>query len=493
VPVVRATGTDPVAARRTRMHLIVRGRAGTAEVMPGGTPWRRPRSEVFDAVVTNPPFDRALGSVGKQVDWKYGTPPSHNSNLAWVQAALAATSTHGRAVVLMPASEAGREKIKGEDPRSALVDQGALRAIVRLSGDLFPVTSGDTTVWVLEHPDTDRRDRAITFVDATELKFKASERVRPCLVGMSAIADLLQPHGSLAPGEIRKLTVEEGDSRAVGRAVAVPASKVRAQGYLLTPHTYLGPVVEKGEAYLRQIECDADAVADARRRMIESLPGSTTLARRELGSTDLPRGWKTVRLGDLCDRKAGPSDLKKSDIATGDDGVVPVLRPRNLKTRRIDTDDLDRTTRAVAERFAACQVDVGDLLLVRVGQVQNAAIVGRDHRGWLIDSNITRLRTNQDLVLPQFLLEFLLRRTSVDQIRATATVNVAPSLSGSKRADFVIVLPPLMEQIAIVDILTEHERRVAALREAVQAEEKLRSSLAEGLMTGSVGLVDRVL
>ncbi|WP_225730512.1 MULTISPECIES: type I restriction-modification system subunit M/S [unclassified Nocardia] len=497
-PVLYAAGNDPVAVWRTRMHLIVRGRIGTAEVAQGGAPWRRHGTEVYDAVVVNPPFNGALGAVAKQVRWKYGSPPSHNSNLAWVQAALAATSTHGRAVVLMPISEAGsRIQDKAEDPRRELVDSGALRAVVRLSGDLFPATSVDTTVWVLGHPSTDRGDRAIVFVDATQCKHKESQRIRPRLVGVSAIADVIRTPGNLAPGEIRELTVKHGSSRAVAQAVAVPASEVAARGYLLTPHTYLGPVLERGEAHLQRIQRDADAVADARMRAIGLTLRSTTVVRRELDSTGLPPGWTAVRLGDLCDIKVGPSSLKKSDITAAADGVVPVLRPRNLHPRRIDAEGMDRTTRVVAERFATWKVDVDDLLLVRVGQVQNAAIVGPEHHGWLIDSNLTRLRAKPDTIapqfLPRFLLEFLLRGTSVDQIRATATVNVAPSMSGSKLADFVITLPPLAEQIAILDILAEHERRVTALREAVLAEERLRGSLAEGLTTGSVELADRVL
>ncbi|MFI5782700.1 N-6 DNA methylase [Nocardia sp. NPDC051570] len=487
-PVVHATGNDPVAARRTRMHLIVRGRLGTAEVMPGA-PWHRHRTQVFDAVVTNPPFNGSLGADAAQIHWEYGVP--HNSNMAWVQAALAATSAHGRAVVLLPVSEAdSRGRGKGKDPRRKLVDSGALRAIVRLSGDLFPVTSVDTTVWVLEHPRTNRVDPAITFIDATQLKHKESGGVRPRLIGISAIADMIRTPGSLVPGEIRELTAEDGSIKATGQAVAVPASEVAARGYLLTPHTYLGPVTERGDAHRQRIQRDDDAVADAWRRVIELPPSSMTTARRELNSTGMPPGWKAVRLGELCDIKVGPSNLKKSSITVGDDGVVPVIRPRNLDTRRIDTEGMDRTTRAVADQFAIWQVQVGDLLLVRVGQVQKATIVGPEHHGCLIDSNLIRLRTKPDTIAPRFLLEFLLRDTSVDHIRATATVNVAPAISGSKLADFVIALPPLAEQVAIVEVLAEQEDRANALREAVLAEEKLRASLAEGLMTGSVGLVD---
>ncbi|MFQ6324711.1 hypothetical protein ACLMAL_01065 [Nocardia sp. CWNU-33] len=128
-------------------------------------------------------------------------------------------------------------------------------------------------------------------------------------------------------------------------------------------------------------------------------------------------------MGDLCNVKVGPSALKKSHIAIGVDGMVPILRPSSLTARQIDTGDTDRTADTVAEQFDAWRVRAGDLLVVRVGRVEKAAIVLPEHHGYLIDSNPTRLRVEPEIVAPRFLLEFLLRGTSVDQIRATATVN----------------------------------------------------------------------
>lgn len=492
--VVYAIGNDAAAARRTRMHLIVRSRGGTVEAIAGGAPWRRHSTKVFDAVVTNPPFNGSLGPAATRVDWKFGSPPQHNSNMAWVQAALAATARHGRAVVLMPVSEADRRiGNKGEDPRRNLIDAGAVQAIIRLSGDLFPVTAVDTTVWVLGHPHPDLPARPITFIDATALKHKESERVRPRLVGMSMIANLIRDPDSLAEGEIRELSIEAGNRRAVGWAVAVPISRVAANGYVLTPHTYLGPVVERGEVHLQQIQRDEKTV-NATRVQVRKLPtGSMTVALRKLGTAGLPRGWNEVRLGDLCEIKVGPSSLNKSHIAAGDAGAVGVIRPRNVHSRRIDTDGVDQVTEEVAQQFANWQLAADDLLVVRVGQVQKVALVGSEHGGWLIDTNLTRLRVDPETVAPRFLLEFLLRATSVNQIRATATVNVAPSMSGSKLAEFVVALPPLEEQKKMVETLTEHERRAAVLREAAYAQERLRASLIEGLMTGSVGLVDDLM
>lgn len=494
-PTLYAVGDNLIAAWRTRMHLIVRGRVGTAVAMTDSAPWRRRhRTGPFDAVVVNPPFNRLLGSVSKQVRWKYGSPPPHNSNLAWVQSALAATSPRGRAVVLMPVAEAGsRADRNSDEPRRNLVDSGALRAIIRLSDDLFPASSAGAAIWVLEHPRPGRGGHAITFIDATQLKHKESQRFRPHLVGVSAIADLIQTPGRLAPGETRELVVEVRGSKAIGRAVAVSTSQVAAQGYVLTPDTYLGPVTEKIDVHLQRIQRDADVMESARKRIIELPYRSVTAVRRKRDSSGLPSGWDTVRLGDLCDIKAGPSKLRSSEFTTGDDGVVGVLRPRNLHPRQINTSDMARTTRSVANQFAAWDVEQNDLLHVRVGKVENLAIVGPEHHGYLIDSNLTRLRPNPDTVVPRYLLEFLLRGANIDQIRATATVNVAPSMSGSKLADFRIALPPLAEQRVIVEILAEHEHRATVLRNAMLAEDSLRRSLAEGLMTGSVGLTDREL
>ncbi len=275
-----------------------------------------------------------------------------------------------------------------------------------------------------------------------------------------------------------------------GWAVAVSPSDVANKKYMLTPHTYRVLAVEKGEESLRKIQSGAEAVEKTRTAVVESLSGFPAMTLGEIGAHGIPSGWSTERLGEICDIKVGPSALKRSSMVA--DGPVSILGPTNLQLRRIDTHEIDRTTPEVAQKFADWRVRKDDLLLVRVGQVQKAAIAAEEHSGYLINSNLTRLRMKEDkavIVISRYLLEYLLRDTSIRHMLATATVNVASSMSGAKLADFPILVPPQEEQAAVVGVLVDRQHRITALRNALEAEEQLRSSLAEGLMTGSVGLV----
>ncbi len=101
-------------------------------------------------------------------------------------------------------------------------------------------------------------------------------------------------------------------------------------------------------------------------------------------------------------------------------------RPPNLVSRRIDTESLDRITLDKADEFAVHRLEADDILVVRVGSVGRAAVTGADHRGFLIGSNLIRLRSDPDSVLPRFLFEFLQRGTTIERIRAIATAGVAP-------------------------------------------------------------------
>lgn len=481
---VRMIGRDSATMRRVRMLLIMRGHQVSVEVT-GSAPWRQASTFRSDAVVVNPPFNQQLGDVA--VTWDYGAPPERRANFAWLQMALRATADQGRAAVLMPVSAAATSDEREREIRTSLVERGAVRAIIRLSSDLFPVSSVDATVWVLGHPRKGASEPRIVMVDATTLKFKTSERERPVFAGAQQIAALVREPFELVSGETRTVMIE----RAVGpaRIVAVPVSVVAAHGYLLTPHTYLSADDVAGAARIRRIEDAGRAAETALGEALVPVSAPTPLLRNDIQDSGYPEGWEVRKLGELCEIKAGPSRLKRSLMATGDGARIPVLRPSSLEARHIRRLGLDRTTEAVARDFADYGLRADDLLVVRVGQVQDVAIVGEDMDGWLFDSNLTRLRVRTGVeVQPRYLLEFLLSRRTSDRIRATASVHVAPTMSAGELAELDVPVPPLEQQQVIVAALVQREARIVSLRRAIRAEEEMRDVLAEALVGGVIDI-----
>ncbi|KOT36668.1 restriction endonuclease subunit M, partial [Streptomyces caelestis] len=106
-----------------------------------------------DAVLCHPPFnERDWGHDALAYDprWKYGLPARTESELAWVQHALARLRDGGTAVLLMPPAAASRRS--GRRIRADLLRRGALRAVVALPHGAAPPYGVPLHLWVLRRP-----------------------------------------------------------------------------------------------------------------------------------------------------------------------------------------------------------------------------------------------------------------------------------------------------------------------------------------------------
>ena len=108
-----------------------------------------------DVVLCHPPFnERAWGHEDLAYDtrWEYGLPPRTESELAWVQHALAHLRENGTAVLLMPPP---RPPASRAADRVDLLRRGALRAVVALPAGAAPPYGVPLHLWVLRRPAAD--------------------------------------------------------------------------------------------------------------------------------------------------------------------------------------------------------------------------------------------------------------------------------------------------------------------------------------------------
>ncbi|MFJ3925473.1 N-6 DNA methylase [Streptomyces sp. NPDC090022] len=106
-----------------------------------------------DAVLCHPPFNErnwGHGELAYDPRWEYGFPARTESELAWVQHALAHLREGGTAVLLMPPAVAARRS--GRRIRADLLRRGALRAVVALPAGAAPPYGIPLHLWVLRRP-----------------------------------------------------------------------------------------------------------------------------------------------------------------------------------------------------------------------------------------------------------------------------------------------------------------------------------------------------
>jgi len=120
-----------------------------------------------DAVLCQPPVaQREWGFDGLAYDprWEYGMPPRAESELAWVQHALARLRPGGIAVILLPAGVAVRRP--GRRIRAELLRRGALRAVVGLPASWAAPYGPAPHLWILRRPElSSPAPNSVLFVD----------------------------------------------------------------------------------------------------------------------------------------------------------------------------------------------------------------------------------------------------------------------------------------------------------------------------------------
>ncbi|WP_234485872.1 N-6 DNA methylase, partial [Streptomyces sp. MBT97] len=160
-----------VQARRSAVSLMLTAPEATVTMRAGDSL----RADAFpglvaDTVLCNPPFgvrDWGHDELAYDPRWAYGVPPRAESELAWVQHALAHLAPGGYAALILPPATAGRAS--GRRVRAELVRGGALRAVIALPvGASVPLHVG-LQVWVLQRPEPGGPERkSVLFVDTAE-------------------------------------------------------------------------------------------------------------------------------------------------------------------------------------------------------------------------------------------------------------------------------------------------------------------------------------
>ncbi|MEV6983014.1 N-6 DNA methylase [Sphaerisporangium sp. NPDC051017] len=160
--------SDPALARLAQTRLSL---AGVDGVIRTGDSLRQDAwpGVTADAVVCHPPFnERNWGyeELASDPRWEYGLPPKSESELAWVQHALAHLRPGGVAVMLMPEIAANRRS--GRRIRSNLLRRGAVQAVIGLPPKMAPGTGLPVHIWVLRRPAGDGRTPSRVLMSTAE-------------------------------------------------------------------------------------------------------------------------------------------------------------------------------------------------------------------------------------------------------------------------------------------------------------------------------------
>ncbi|MFJ4582285.1 N-6 DNA methylase [Streptomyces echinatus] len=403
-----------------------------------------------DAVLCHPPFnERNWGHDELAYDprWEYGFPARTESELAWVQHALARLADGGTAVLLMPPATASRRS--GRRIRADLLRRGALRAVVALPVGAAPPYNIPLHLWVLRRPDRTPASPEVLLVDTG--RFAGEGRGGPDWTAVrEAVLDAWR-----AFARAGRLTERPGLAR------SVPVIELLDDDVDLAPARHLPPA----------------AVADGAEQL--------TRVRERLGATlrltaDLtpppadpapPARWPLTTVGELA--RGGALVMRTG--GNGGHARVPVLTDHDVLAGTAPSGTLPESEEE------AVLAEPGDVVVPVLGGGSVTRVIDDATAGAVLGRNLVLLRPDRTALDPWFLAGFL--RGTANNRQASSYASTATRLDVRR-----LQLPrlPLDEQRrygARFRALDEFER---ALRHASRLGEQLVRGMYDGLTDGTV-------
>ncbi|WP_372408114.1 N-6 DNA methylase [Streptomyces luteireticuli] len=403
-----------------------------------------------DTVLCHPPFnERNWGHEELAYDprWEYGFPARTESELAWVQHALARLREGGTAVLLMPPAAASRRS--GRRIRADLLRRGALRAVVALPAGAAPPYGIPLHLWVLRRPGAQTSPAPhLLLVDTADLAPAGRDKL-PWQAVSSAVLEAWQEFD-------RSGTVEEKP----GQHRSLPVIDLLDDDVDLAPARHLPPPASSGGA--ADLAAVHDRLTVALGRAAELTPAVPE------GPADGAR-WPATTVGELA--RAGALVMRAGGPgATAGPDAPLVLTDYDVKAGLAPSGALPE---GPAEEPVL--VEAGDVVVPVLGDVTVARVVDESTAGAALGRGLFLLRPDPAAIDPWFLAGFL--RGTANQRQASSYASTATRLDVRR---LQVPRLPLADQRRY----GARFRSLAEFEEALRLTERLGAGLIQGLYDG---------
>ena len=169
----------------------------------------------------------------------------------------------------------------------------------------------------------------------------------------------------------------------------------------------------------------------------------------------LPAGWRTMRFDQFAENIAERVDPAEAD--TKHYVGLEHLDPESLKIRRWGTPADVRGTKLRFRR--------GDIILGRRRFYQRKVAVAKFDG--ICSAHAMVLRPRPDVVLPEFLPFFMQSDLFMTRALEISVGSLSPTINWRTLAKQEFALPPLAEQRQMIEILSQVEESLNALKESV--------------------------
>ena len=201
----------------------------------------------------------------------------------------------------------------------------------------------------------------------------------------------------------------------------------------------------------------------------------------------IPVEWECASFGD-CWGASAQNGLYKPQSQYSDDGT-PIIRIDGFRNGDLIDHQTFRRVRLAPAESRTFALEAGDLLVNRVNSIEwlgKAALVGSLTEATVFESNMMRIRVEQQWLISEFAILVLSSPHAYHHFRLCAKTAIAQaSINQEDARSLLVALPHRVEQHRIVDAVQAAHRADGRLKGATLKLRLLRTGLMQDLLTGN--------
>ncbi len=165
---------------------------------------------------------------------------------------------------------------------------------------------------------------------------------------------------------------------------------------------------------------------------------------------DNPMGWNKKRLQDIV---SDDCSISYGIVQTGDDKEegVPVFRPVDIVNRVPKLDELKKTTEEISNKYKRTILKGREMLITVRANIADTCIVGEEFKGCNVGRGIVPIRTNEDIMILEFLKYLMDSKHLNDDIKRKAKGITLIQLNMEDLREVELIIPPVEQQKIFVN------------------------------------------
>ncbi|GAA8396108.1 hypothetical protein HpDR44_04440 [Helicobacter pylori] len=153
------------------------------------------------------------------------------------------------------------------------------------------------------------------------------------------------------------------------------------------------------------------------------------------------------------------------------------------------TDRIDDNALSLCLKRSNLEKD--DILFSGTGTIGKVSIIEKNPNNWAIKEGIYSIKPNKKIAFPRFLMFCLESSNIQNDIKNKSFGGIVKSIPMNDLQQIQIPLPPLNEQIAIANILSDLDHEIISLKNKKRQFENIKKALNHDLMSAKIRVLNK--